>query len=193
MVRSFSNAGAVARLVLLLPVAVYADEPVRDHDITVEDYATVAVISDCAMSPDGAHVVYVDLRWDESTDKRNADLWAVPTGGGEARRLTFDPASDSWPQWSPDGEWIYFTSSRERAGEDKPPYNGKMQVWRVAVDGLEPMPVTRFEEGLSGYELSKDGQTLYYLIHRDQEDDEWKDLRAKHKDLIDFAHGTRQV
>ncbi len=192
--RSISKvAAAIAAIVLWVPVVAWSDEPIRDHDITVEDYASVAIIADCVVSPDGDYVTYVDSRWEKSTDKRNADLWVVPTAGGEARRLTFDPASDTSPQWSPDGRWIYFTSARERAGEDQPPYNGKMQVWRIAVDGVEPVPVTRFEKGVSGYDLSKDGRTLFYLVHRDQEDDEWKDLRAKHKDLIDFGHGTRQV
>ncbi|MBU0618007.1 MAG: prolyl oligopeptidase family serine peptidase [Planctomycetes bacterium] len=176
---------------LLISGTAYAEEAVRDHDITIDDYPSVAMIVGCAMSPDGEYIAYLDLRWKDVTDKRDTDIWVVPTAGGDARRLTFETAADGSPQWSPDSRWIYFTSAR--GDDDEPPYNGQTQVWRIAVDGDRLVPVTRFEKGMDGYELSKDGRTLYYVTHRDQEDEVWKDLRAKHKDTIDFSHGTRQV
>jgi dipeptidyl aminopeptidase/acylaminoacyl peptidase len=184
---------AAAAAVFLFASIATADEPVRDHDITVDDYPSVLIITGCAMSPDGKYVLYSNLGWKEVTDRRDTDLWVVPTAGGDARRLTFEPVSDGSPQWSPDGKWVYFTSARDRAGEDTPPHNGKTQVWRIRLDGTDLMPVTRLEKGVNGYELSKDGRALFYLVHRDQEDDVWEDLRAKHKDLIEFGHGTRQV
>ena len=33
----------------------------------------------------------------------NTDLWLVPAGGGEPRRLTDNPAADWQPLWHPDG------------------------------------------------------------------------------------------
>ncbi len=176
---------------LLVSVAAIARDVVRDHDITVDDYPSVAMVVGCVMSPNGEFVAYSDLRWKDLSDRRDTDIWLVPATGGDARRLTFDTASDRSPQWSPDGTWIYFTSAR--GDDDDPPFNGKTQVWRVSIDGERLVPVTRFEKGVNGYKLSKDGRTLYYLIHRDQEDEVWKDLRAKHKSSIDFAHGTREV
>jgi dipeptidyl aminopeptidase/acylaminoacyl peptidase len=193
-VRKLASALVLAASVVRLVPALAEDaEPVRDHDITVDDYPSVAIINGCEMSPHGKHVAYTDLRWKDVNDRRDTDLWVVPTTGGDARRLTFEPVSDGSPQWSPDGAWIYFTSARERAGEDQPPYNGKTQVWRIRPDGTDLMPVTRIEKGVRGYELSPDGRTLYYLVHRDHEDDIWKDLRAKHKDIIEYGHGTRKV
>lgn len=192
IVRRFSTASvAVATLGLLVVGTAHAEDVVRDHDITIDDYPSVAMVIGCVMSPDGKCVAYSDLRWKDLSDRRDTDIWVVPTAGGDARRLTFDTASDSSPQWSPDGKWIYFTSAR--GDDEQPPYNGERQVWRIAVDCERLVPVTRFEDGVDGYELSKGGRTLYYLVHRDQEDEAWKDLRAKHKDTIDFSHGTRQV
>ncbi len=192
--RRISTAFTVTTIIgLVLSVAVYAEDAVRDHDITIEDYPSVAMIVGCVMSPDGKYVAYSDLRWKDLSDRRDTDIWIVPTAAGDARRLTFDTASERSPQWSPDCKWVYFTSQRTRGDGDTPPYNGKTQVWRIAVDGDEPVPVTRFEKGVDGYELSKDGRTLYYLVHRDQDDDIWKDLRAQHKDMIEFSPGSRQV
>ena len=169
----------------------FADEPVRDHDITIDDYVSVAMLRGCVMSPDGEHVAFTDLRWKDQSDRRDYDIWVVSTSGGEARRLTFDSASDGSPQWSPDSKWIYFTSAR--GDEDDPPRNGERQVWRISLDGERMIPVTRFDDGVAGYELSKDGRTLYYMTERDQNDDEWKDLRDSTSDSIDFSHGKRAV
>ncbi len=182
----------LAAVVWLVPL-VAADKPVRDHDITVDDYASVAIITGCVLAPDGQRVAYTDLRWDEATDRRALDIWVTSVTNPSPQRLTFDPASDRSPHWSPDGRWIYFLSSRKRAGEDSPPYNGKTQVWRIGANGLNLTPVTRFEKGLSGYTLSKDGRTLYYLVHRDQDIDDWKDLRGKHKEIVTATPGSHKV
>jgi tricorn protease len=37
------------------------------------------------------------------------DLWSVPRGGGDARRLTTGVGVESGPTFSPDGKWIAFT------------------------------------------------------------------------------------
>ncbi|MEE8587168.1 MAG: hypothetical protein V3T83_20195, partial [Acidobacteriota bacterium] len=36
------------------------------------------------------------------------DIWTVPRQGGQAERLTRDPAEDAIPAFSPDGNWIAF-------------------------------------------------------------------------------------
>ena len=170
-------------------LAAVAGEIVRDHDITSDDYFTIGVVVDCAMSPGGEHAAYVESRWEPPNEKRNLDLWVAEVGTKEVRRLTFDPAADGSPKWTPDGRWVYFTSSRTQAGEDQPPYDGKKQVWRVRVEGGTPFAVTRVKGGIQDYDLSKDGRTLYYTVGEEDVDDEWKDLRKEYKDL-QYGHGV---
>ena len=64
-------------------------------------------------SPDGATLAFTGRRND------NFDIYTIPVEGGEETRLTTDPALDDGPDYSPDGEWIYFNSER----------TGTMRIW----------------------------------------------------------------
>jgi eukaryotic-like serine/threonine-protein kinase len=68
------------------------------------------VYSNVSLSPDGKTVA-LDKTDEEST---NADVWTYDFQRGAMRRLTFDPAIDSMPVWSPDGKRILFASSRNQ-------------------------------------------------------------------------------
>ncbi|MFH1681023.1 MAG: prolyl oligopeptidase family serine peptidase [Candidatus Eisenbacteria bacterium] len=154
----------------------------RTHDLTADDYFTQGFISACEVSPGGEHVALTDLRWDLDADTRHTDLWIVNVKTEALRRVTFDPGNDDNPQWSPDGRWLHFTSARGE-DDDPPPYNGKTQVWKVSVEGGEPVPVTRFKDGVEDYALSRDGRTLYYVRSSEEVEDPWKEMKEKFEDL----------
>lgn len=176
-------------LILTAGASARAETTVRDHDITVEDYFTLTVLGDCAISPDGKYIAYTDQRWEPPNDKRNTDLWVVDIESRKPRRLTFDKSTEGSPRWSADSKFIYFTSNAQRGEESDPPYNGKKQVWRVARDGGELFPVTRVDGGIDLFDISQDGQTLLYTDDDEVVDDEWKDLREKH-DHLKYGHGV---
>lgn len=171
-----------------MPLFARAETPMRDHDITLDDYFTQAYITSVALSPDGQYAAYTEMRWEPPAEKRNTDLWVVNTKTGAAQRLTFGRENDENPRWSPDARWIFFTSRR---GEDKgdPPLNNKTQVWRISVDGGDAQVVTRLPDGVDDYALSEDGRSLYYTVSNENVEDEWKELREKHKD-IEYGHGV---
>ena len=180
----------VVATTIVLPRATLAEPPVRDHTIGLEDYFTLGVVGDVVMSPDSKHAAYTETRWAPPAEKRNTDLWVVDCKTHVVNRLTFDPASDSSPRWSPNGKWIYFRSARKRAGEKSPPLNGKAQVWRVPADGSSgPTAVTRVERGVQQFELSWDGGGLYYTTISKHVDTAWKTLRNRY-DELDYGHGV---
>ena len=37
------------------------------------------------------------------------DIWLAPRNGGDARRVTSSPTTESDPHFSPDGKWLAFT------------------------------------------------------------------------------------
>jgi serine/threonine protein kinase/Tol biopolymer transport system component len=66
-----------------------------------------------SLSPDASQVAFV------SSATGNSDIWAQNVDGSDPRRLTNDPAADSWPVWSPDGAWIMYCSLREGQWETR--------------------------------------------------------------------------
>ncbi len=60
------------------------------------------------------------------------DIWIVDRDGGEARRLTTFPGSETGPHFSPDGTMIAFS------GE----YDGNLDVFVVPLEGGEPTRMT---------------------------------------------------
>jgi len=161
----------------------------RTHQIEEEDYFSLGAMTGCQLSPDGKFLVYGEIRWEPPAEKRNADLWLVEVATKKVKRLTFDHAADRSPKWSPDSEYIYFTSNRKRCDETDAPYNGKKQVWRIVVDTGELFPVTRVADGVGQFNLSGDGQSLYYTKSVEIIEDEWKSLRKEFKKLK-YAHGV---
>ncbi|HET9372340.1 MAG TPA: hypothetical protein VFO19_18890, partial [Vicinamibacterales bacterium] len=65
-------------------------------------------VADTAVSPDGSMVAYAKKDSETST----ADIWIRDLASGGDRRLTFDPAEDVSPVWSPDSQTIVFASNR---------------------------------------------------------------------------------
>src|SRR5262245_50650075 len=61
------------------------------------------------------------------------DIYVIPMTGGEAKALTEGIPWDEQPRFSPDGQWIAFTS--DRAGGDN--------IWIMKRDGSSPKQVTK--------------------------------------------------
>lgn len=163
----------------------------RDHVMQPEDCFTLTALENLAVAPDGVCVAYTENRWSDGKKGRSSDLWLVATAGGPARRLTFDGFGGSGCKWSPDGRWLYFLG-HDQAGRDAPPLDGSTQVWRLSPAGGAPVPVTRAVDGVGAFELSPDGQSLYYTVDKDQTDDQWGDLLKKYDDLH-YGHGVTDL
>ena len=167
-----------------------AETPARTHEIEPEDYFSIGVIAQCAVAPDGKQVAYTEVRWGGPDERRTSDLWVVDCNSKERRRLTFERVGAGNLAWSPDSRYIYFTARRTRAGEEKPPFDGSAQVWRVGPEGGEPLAVTRIKDGVGGFELARDGKHLLYTkSHKHVDDDPWKALREQYSDL-EYGHGV---
>ena len=60
------------------------------------------------LAPDGRNVAI----WRRDPKTRNADIWTIDLLRNLPTRLTFDPAQDQAPIWSPDGSQVAFQSRR---------------------------------------------------------------------------------
>jgi dipeptidyl aminopeptidase/acylaminoacyl peptidase len=178
----------VLSVCLVASPAFAADTP---RAVTVDDYFTLATITQVSISPDGKQVAYVEARWEEYGDSRKSDLWIVDTDGkSPPRRLTFDRANDRDPKWH--GDTIYFLGNRKRGDEKAPPYNGSTQVWAISANGGEVRPITRVEGGVSGYDLAAKGNAIIYQTDKTvNDDDAFAKLRGQFK--LEYGHGSRKI
>ncbi|HUL78627.1 MAG TPA: S9 family peptidase [Vicinamibacteria bacterium] len=99
-------------------------------------------LSDPQVAPDGSQVAYALTEIDLTAGKRNTDLWLAPVSGGEPRRLTSNPASDSRPRFRPDGRRIAFLSTRD----------GSSQVWVLDLAGGEPVKATSLATDVEAFD-----------------------------------------
>jgi TolB protein len=81
-----------------------------------------------------------------------ADLFAIPVDGGAEVRLTSDTVNDG-PDYSPDGKYIYFDSSR----------SGTVQIWRMRPDGSAAEQITDDDNINSSPHVSPDGKSVAFL------------------------------
>lgn len=178
----------------LVVVAFLAAAPVfaqeRTHDVTINDYFTLASVNEVALSPDGSHVAYAEARWQQSTNDRRADLWVVATDGGKPKRLTMDRMAARQLRWSDDNQTVYFLGNYRHEGERAPPNDGSTQVWRIDVRRGPPTAVTRLPGGVSSFDFA--GTSLFYTTSKTVSDaDDFSSLRAAHR--LNYGHGSRRV
>ncbi len=109
-------------------------------------------------SPGGTRIAY----WSVRGQGGQRDIWTVAADGSDAASggvpITNDAALDWGPTWSPDGRYLYFSSTR----------GGPMNLWRVRIDQrsgqvlAEPEPATT-PSTWSGYlSFSRDGTRLAF-------------------------------
>jgi dipeptidyl aminopeptidase/acylaminoacyl peptidase len=113
-------------------------------------------VHDPRRSPDGTWVAYTVTSVDTVRDRNSSDLWMVSWDGAQQIRLTDTPESESSPQWSPDGKWLSFLSSR-RGGDGA-------QLWLLDRSGGEATRVSNVPGGIEDYEWAPDSKRLVFVV-----------------------------
>jgi Tol biopolymer transport system component len=113
-----------------------------------------AAYSNPALSPDERTLAI--SRVDPGTTTR--DVWAYDLVRGTSTRLTFDPADDINPAWSPDGSRVAFTSDRK----------GVRQIYQKLANGAgdEELLLESTDWWKNVEHWSPDGRFLLYNYYR---------------------------
>ncbi len=146
---------AIVLMSLFLASAVAAQT--ARHPLKLDDIARLREVRDPQVSPDGQWIAYVVSTVDVKEDKSNTHVWMVSFDGKSDRQITFSQDSESSPRWSPDGNYLSFTSARPGKAKGN-------QVWLLDRRGGEAMQLTDFKGRLQGYEWSPDSKTLALVI-----------------------------
>lgn len=154
---------ALAAGALALGLSVSGAEPVGSGEtvrpVTARDLVGSKGMSGLIVSPDGRFaVVRVDGR-DITRDATDLNWYRVRLSDGQATWIgnageplwSVNGALDTVaPQWSQDGQWIYYRRIQDQ----------QSQVWRLKVDGSEHEPVTALEADVHGFILNPDNSLI---------------------------------
>jgi dipeptidyl aminopeptidase/acylaminoacyl peptidase len=151
---------ALACLLALQPGALAQQK----RPLQIDDIFQFRTVGDARISPDGAWIAYTVSRLDRERDARDADIYMVPFGGGDAIRLTTSDKAERSPRWSPDGRYLAFVANRD---------DTKAQVWLLDRRGGEATKLTDYRGGVSSFEWSPDSTRLA-VVATDPDPDEAK-------------------
>ena len=103
-----------------------------------------------AWSPNGRTLIYVAV----GPNNSEYDLHSIGVNGRHDRRLTTADGTDDGPEYTPDGQWVYFNSQR----------SGAMQIWRMKPDGSQQTQVTNDTNYRDWFpHLSPDGKLIAFV------------------------------
>lgn len=135
------------------------------------------------VSPDGKRVVYTVSEAVMTADKSEfvTQIWMAPIGdttkpnGAQSSlprsvQLTFGDKSSTNPKWSPDGNWIAFTSNRK---------DNKNNIYLLNLNGGEAEPLTDVKTGVTNFAWSPDGRSIAFRMADAKTDEEEKNDKAK--------------
>ncbi|MFC5860918.1 S9 family peptidase [Acidicapsa dinghuensis] len=133
--------------------------------ITLDDLGKIGRVGSPVISADGQWLIYSVSHPDFKEDKGHSDLWIERWDGSDNRQITFGKEGASHPEFSPDGKYISFLSSRTG------PAKGN-QVWLMSRSGGEPEQFTAIKDyELEDYTWSPDSKRLLLTLQPKDEPD----------------------
>ena len=95
----------------------------------------------------------------EAQDINASDIYRMRPDGSEHSRLTVARNDDSSPVWSPDGQWIVFSSRRDESNDH--------EIYRMRSDGSDQERITVAPGDDYSPRYSPDGSWIVFMSMRD--------------------------
>lgn len=178
------------KYLLVLVIALLGSLPInaqkKSLNIDLTEMVQVENVSAPVISPNGKYLAY-SVRWAVVEDEKStykSHIWVAATDGSWNKQFTRGEHSISNPTFTPDNEYLSFTSNRD----------DKTQLFRISLSGGEAEQITDIETGVSGYKWSPDGSKIAFLS-TDDDSKEWKDKKKSKTDVtvVDSEFRQRRI
>jgi dipeptidyl aminopeptidase/acylaminoacyl peptidase len=128
-----------------------------DHDVPP---FSLGGPDDYAISPDSKEVCYTMNADAVQASSTNTDLFVVPIGGGEAKKITLNPGADASPGYSPDGKLLAYRSQQQAGYES--------DRWRLIVldrtTGATTGLTDTLDRPVESFAWTHDSKTLFFTV-----------------------------
>lgn len=179
-------------LFTMLSFAASAPKP----KLTLDEFFNWVEIDAVQISPDGSSVVIQTDRanWDQNTFRD--DLWLYRDGQHNGLVQLTQSGYDRHPQFSPDGRWIAFLSSRNAdkkrdASDNKDKDEEVVQLYLISPSGGEAFPVTNGDEEVHSFAWSADSSALYFSTRTPWSKAQTEEYKKEWKDVIQYRGSER--
>ncbi|MEK6756344.1 MAG: hypothetical protein AABZ02_09350, partial [Bacteroidota bacterium] len=107
-------------------------------------------------------------------------IWIVSSDGKQNFQFTYGEKSCTNPTFSPDGNFLAFSSSRGSSG--------KNQVWVMRMSGGEAEQVTNAKSGVIAFAWSPDSRLIAYTMNDPESEQEEKEKKEKRDMVVEDAN-----
>ena len=121
---------------------------VQDGRFSPEVMWSLGKMGEYAVSPDGKQIAYTMTYYSMEENKGNAEIYLLPTEGGEAVRLTTTAQSEFNPVWQNENTLLFCRGNEVRS---------------MDVKSKNEKVIGTFENGLEGFKLAPDGKSVVYI------------------------------
>lgn len=155
-------------------VAEKQDEPNNNDEVWTPQYMVENFkrVGGTQISPDGEWIAFTvsESRTEGEKSDYLTHIHLVKSDGSRQFQLTRGDESVSNPRWSPDGEYLSFTSGRGENGN---------QIWMIDPDGGEAWQVTYAEGSVRQYKWSNSGDHIAFTMVDPQSEEQERRQRER--------------
>ena len=168
--KTLATAAIFLGLVVLFAFAVTAQTSATAWDPEMQ--LKVRAVGTPRVSPDGKRMVYTVSEALTTPEKSEfvSQIWLATIAAKENVQITFGDKSSTNPKWSPDGNWIAFTSNRK---------DNKNNLYLLSLNGGEAEPLTDVKSAVTNFAWSPDGRAIAFTMTDPKSEEEEKNDKAK--------------